>query len=190
MSDSGRPLDGPESLAGQRRALATWWKGGQAEPLFLARRDTHWVSEVLFPTLSDRLRRDARWAWATLLGLAPPSAVKVAGYRLLGVRIGRDVFIAPRVFIDPLFPWLVEIGARACLGLGCTLAAHEYTAAGFRIARVRVGADSVIGGFATLRSGVRVGDAVTVGAHSFVNRDVPDGATVGGVPARRLGSKG
>ena len=56
----------------------------------------------------------------------------------------------------------------------------------FRIGPVRVGKGSVVGAFATVRPGVTIGSKATVGFNSYVNRDVPDGETVGGVPAKPL----
>ena len=41
-----------------------------------------------------------------------------------------------------------------------------------------------IGTHSTIMPGVTVGGNAVVGAHSFVNRDVPDGVTVVGVPAK------
>lgn len=42
-----------------------------------------------------------------------------------------------------------------------------------------------IGSHSVVMPGVTVGENAVVGAHSFVNRDVPDGAVVFGVPAKR-----
>lgn len=43
-----------------------------------------------------------------------------------------------------------------------------------------------IGSHTTIMPGITIGENAVVGAHSFVNRDVPDGATVFGVPAKRF----
>ena len=49
---------------------------------------------------------------------------------------------------------------------------------------VRIGANCWIGGGAIILPGVTIGDDAIVGAGSVVTRDVPDGATVLGNPAR------
>ena len=41
-----------------------------------------------------------------------------------------------------------------------------------------------IGSHSTIMPGVTIGENAVVGAHSFVNKDVPDGITVFGVPAK------
>lgn len=62
----------------------------------------------------------------------------------------------------------VHIAPRAVLGGG-----------------VGVGSNSLIGIGATVRPGVHIGAGCTVGAGAAVVRDVPDGMTVAGVPAKR-----
>lgn len=51
---------------------------------------------------------------------------------------------------------------------------------------VRIGKHVWIGTRATIMDGVKIGDGAIIAAHSFVNKDVPAGATVGGTPARIL----
>ena len=51
----------------------------------------------------------------------------------------------------------------------------------------QIGTDVTIGAGAVVLQGRSVGDGSTVGAGSVVTRDVPDGVTVLGVPARATG---
>ena len=87
----------------------------------------------------------------------------------------------------------VAIGARAQLGPLVQLYAADHPRdpalrrTGVESGRpVRIGADAWIGGGAIVLPGVTIGDGAIVGAGSVVVRDVPDGATVAGNPARRL----
>jgi acetyltransferase-like isoleucine patch superfamily enzyme len=176
------------SLEAQRKAFRDYMKGSHALPLVLERSEGYTVEAVISPTAFARVRLIVRYIVLSLASISPFCPVKIALYRLLGVKIGRGVCISPGVVIDPLFPELIELEDHACLGIGCRLFTHEYTVTSFRIGRIRVGKRSVIGTYATVRSGVAIGARVTVGASSFVNRDVTDGEVVGGVPARPLGS--
>jgi len=106
--------------------------------------------------------------------------------RRLVAKVGRNVHIAVDVWIDPLFPDLLEIGDDVIIGVGAKIAFHECTAATFTVGRVRIGKGAVIGGFALLVCGVEVGPGATVGGGSVVRRSVPPGATVIGNPARIL----
>lgn len=170
----------------ERKALKAYWRGKKDEPFSLDRHESYYVSAVLFPSVFAQLRWPLRALAMGLVNLLVISPLKVPLYRLLGVKIGKRVCFAPGVLIDPLFPWLIEIEDDSFLGMGCRIFSHEYTAAQFRIARTRIGKGSVIGAYATIRAGVTIGRKVTVGFNSYVNRDVPDGETVGGVPAKPL----
>jgi maltose O-acetyltransferase len=55
---------------------------------------------------------------------------------------------------------------------------------------VRIGRNGWIGGGAIILPGVTIGDDVIIGAGSVVTRDVPDGATARGNPARMAPSRG
>lgn len=174
------------TLAEQRRALRDLLEGRLEGPLTLPLHESFCMDAALAPTLGARLRMLWRYAAVWFGGWVPSCPLKVFFYRLAGVKIGRNVCISPGVILDPLFPSLLELEDGCCLGMGCRLLTHEYTATSFRAGRVRVGEGSVVGGWSTVRSGVVIGRKATIGLHSFVNRDVPDGETVVGVPARPL----
>lgn len=54
---------------------------------------------------------------------------------------------------------------------------------------IRIGHGCTIFAGATIMPFVKIGDGATVGAGAVVNKDVPAGATVAGVPAKQLGGR-
>lgn len=170
----------------ERDALQTYCGGSQDRPFVLKRNDAYYVCEVLFPSILDHIRIPIRCLTVGIVNAIPVSTLKVFLYRVLGMKIGKGVYIAPEVLIDPLYPWLIELEDDCFLGMGCKIFTHEYTATYFRIGRVRIGRGSVIGAYSIIRSGVSIGEKVTVGFNSYVNKDIDDGETVGGVPVKPL----
>ena len=172
-----------------RAVLKEYLAGGQESPLVLSEVEGFCACEVVFPSLLSKLRLACRYVLLRVACLAPMIAFgsfQRLLLRLAGVKVGRGVCVAPRVSIDAYFPRFVEIGDDSILGEGSRIFTHEYTATSMRIGPVKIGKGSVIGAYSTVRCGVTIGDGVTIGFNSYVNRDVPDGATVGGVPAKPL----
>ncbi|MCY2930044.1 MAG: DapH/DapD/GlmU-related protein [Planctomycetota bacterium] len=178
--------DDRRRIKSEKRAFRDWWAGDRREPFVLPRRENYGVCAVILPGPLANLALGLRYVAMLVIGRMLTSWVRVRLYRLMGVRIGRGVYIAPGVFLDAFYPRLIELEDGCFLGIGCRLLAHEYTTAAFRVGRVRIGKGSVIGGWSIVRSGVTVGRGVTTGLGSVVVADVPDGLTVGGVPAKPL----
>jgi hypothetical protein len=182
MSDHNKE----ERRSSEKARLKAFWEGNKEEPYVMERINFPCDCDVFLPTVRSRLGLVLRTMIMGISRMIPPSGLKVAVLRLTGAKIGRDVYVSPGVVIDPLWPWLVEIEDGVILGLGCRILSHECTVNSFRIGRTFIGARSVIGAGSTVRAGVRIGKRVTVGCNSFVNRDIPDDQTVGGVPAKPL----
>ncbi len=177
-----------QQLDSEKQAFRDWWAGCQDQPLVLKRHQSYCVCKILFPNCLVDIRFKLRFVAMCIIGKVLSSWLKVRLYRLMGVRIGKSVYIAPGVFIDAFYPQLIHIEDGGFLGIGCRILAHEYTASFFRAGRVRIGKGSVVGAWSTIRCGVSLGAGVTTGLGSVVVSDVADGLTVGGVPARPLKS--
>jgi acetyltransferase-like isoleucine patch superfamily enzyme len=113
----------------------------------------------------------------------PSLAMKRLLYRMLGVKVGRDVSFGLAAMIDVFFPQLLTVGDNCVIGYNSTILCHEFLIREYRTGEVVIGRDVVLGANSTILAGVRIGDGATVGAGALVNRDVPPGALVAGVPA-------
>ncbi|MFN9993516.1 MAG: acetyltransferase [Phycisphaerales bacterium] len=101
--------------------------------------------------------------------------------------IGAGTFVAPGAVVHTL----ARVGAHCIINTGavveheCELDDNVHIAPTAALAgNVKVGRDTMIGMGAKILPGVKIGQRVTVGAGAVVIRDVPDGATVVGVPSR------
>src|ERR687893_1404019 len=89
-----------------------------------------------------------------------------------GVTIDDEVFVGHGVmFINDRYPRATSGGAL-------------QTEADWQVVPTRVGRGASIGSGAVILCGVTIGEGAMVGAGAVVTRDVPEGATVAGVPAR------
>lgn len=115
-----------------------------------------------------------------------PLRLKNKLYRAIGIKVGKNVAIAYKVTFDILFPELIEVGDNTIIGYGCTLLAHEFLIKEVRIGKIRIGKGVMVGANSTILAGVTIGDNTTISAMSLVNKNVPAGAFVGGVPIKQL----
>ena len=129
-----------------------------------------------------------------LLGGGAGAAIRPPFY----VDYGRNIFLGDGVFLNYGCVFLdicpIRIGAGTQIGPYTQIltADHprdaETRASGLEFGQpITVGRDVWIGGGALLLPGVTVGDGAVIGAGAVVTRDVADGATVVGSPARPVG---
>jgi acetyltransferase-like isoleucine patch superfamily enzyme len=102
----------------------------------------------------------------------------------LGMEVGDQTAIALMVMMDVMFPELISIGRNTIIGYNTTILAHEYLIHEYRLGRVNIGDNVMIGANSTILPGITIGDGAVIAAGSVVNRDVPAGAFVGGNPIR------
>lgn len=137
------------------------------------------------PKLVDRLPRWWRWR-ALSLTKGPAQAA-----RELGVTVGEDCRIYS---LSISSEWeLLSIGDRVTVSSDVRFITHDGVGWLFHddqgrrhyyLARIDIGSDVFIGAGSTIMPGVRIGDRCVVAAGSVVTRSVPDGAVVGGNPAK------
>lgn len=107
----------------------------------------------------------------------------------LHIHFGPDCFVNYNcVFLDVAG---IRIGARVQIGPGVQLLTADHPretgrrATGEESGRpITIGDDVWIGGAAMVMPGITVGNGAIIGSGAVVTRDVPDGATVVGNPAR------
>jgi acetyltransferase-like isoleucine patch superfamily enzyme len=115
---------------------------------------------------------------------SPSLQLKIDCMRLMGINAGQHVSMALEATVDIFFPELIEIGDNTIIGHGATILAHEYLIDKYCTGNVKIGKGVLIGANTTVLPGVTIGDGAVVSACSLVNKDVPAGAFVGGVPAK------
>jgi acetyltransferase-like isoleucine patch superfamily enzyme len=107
-------------------------------------------------------------------------------YRTLGMRVGRHASVGFMVMVDIFFPHDITLGDEVIIGYNSVILCHEFMRYEWRRGPVQIGRDVTIGANTTILPGVIIGDGATISAMSLVNRDVPPGALVGGVPIRMI----
>ena len=120
-----------------------------------------------------------------LVARASPSLrLKNHLFRALGMTVGEGVAWGLESTPDVFWPELITVEDDAIIGYDATILCHEFLQEEYRTGEVHVGERAMLGAGTVVLPGVRIGADAQVAANSLVDRDVPAGATVAGVPAR------
>lgn len=130
-----------------------------------------------------------KWLNVVLIPNIVSARLRVALYRLIGFRIGRNVFIGMKCYMDDVDPALTTVGDNAVISYGTYFAVHgldqEHTP-------IHIGENAYIGMRCTVisgKSGITIGRNAVIGAGSLVNQSVPDNAVAVGCPIRITGTR-
>jgi acetyltransferase-like isoleucine patch superfamily enzyme len=133
-----------------------------------------------------------RWARAAALGFGAGSSIYDSALVLGDVRVGERTWIGPFTVLDGSGG--LTIGDTCSVSAGVQIYTHDSVAwalsggrAEYGRAPVAVGSHTYLGPLSVVTRGVRIGRHCLVGAHSLVNRDLPDHAIAFGRPARVVG---
>ena len=130
-----------------------------------------------------------KWLTNAVAANCPFNCVRIAIYRICGFKIGRGTFIGMRCYLDDMCYDLLTIGSDCIISYGVFFACHgrnqghypiiieDGAYIGMKASVISKNADKAI-------RGITIGRNDVVGACSLVNKDVPPGATVVGIPCR------
>lgn len=107
--------------------------------------------------------------------------------KIWGTDIHPTAWIAPTALIDRTWPRGVHIGANCVIEEEAVVLTHDMTRGIYM--DTSIGAGTVIGARAIIMPGITVGRNCTILPGTLVNRDLPDGATVVGNPAKPVAAE-
>ncbi len=96
------------------------------------------------------------------------------------LQLGKNTDIGAFTYINAKYG--VEIQDEAQIGSHCSI--YSLSTIDNKQAKVTIKKNARIGSHSTIMPGVTIGENTVVGAHSFVNKDLPDNVIAYGVPAK------
>lgn len=101
-------------------------------------------------------------------------------YRMIGIKIGENATIAPRVQFDYFHPELIEIGDNCLIGDGAKIWTHDYGTDYFMIASVKIGNNVRVGSESAIWGPSEIGNDVIMNYGCLVQGEIPAGARLKG----------
>jgi acetyltransferase-like isoleucine patch superfamily enzyme len=125
-----------------------------------------------------------KWLNVVLIPNMVSARLRVVLYRLVGFKIGRNVFIGMKCYMDDVDPAMTVIEDNVIISYGTYFAVHGRDQ---RHTPIHIKEKAYIGMRCTIisgKTGITIGRNAIIGAGSLVNRSVPDDAVAAGCPIR------
>ncbi|MGC9398905.1 MAG: acyltransferase [Anaerolineae bacterium] len=133
-----------------------------------------------------------RWERAEYLGFGEGASIYDSCIVLGDVKVGEQTWIGPYTILDGSGG--LSIGDWCSISAGVQIYTHDSVAwaltagkASYPHSSTSIGNCCYIGPLTVIQRGVHIGDHCVIGAHSFVNRDVPAYSIAFGVPVKVVG---
>ncbi|MEM2169631.1 MAG: acyltransferase [Candidatus Bathyarchaeia archaeon] len=134
-----------------------------------------------------------RWEKARYLGFGKKASIYHNSYVYGDVEIGEGTWVGPFTILDGSGGKL-KIGRYCSISAGVQIYTHNTVKwalsgglAPYERAPTTIGDCCYIGPYTVISMGVMVGNHCLIGAHSFLNRDLPSYSIAIGVPAKVVG---
>jgi len=116
----------------------------------------------------------------------PFNNIRILMYRMIGFKIGKNVFIGMKCYLDDVVPENLIIEDNVTISYGCYFACHGKGQSRTKII-IRKGAYigmrvNIISG----KKGIIIGKNSIIGAGSLVNKSVKENDIVAGVPIKSI----
>lgn len=133
-----------------------------------------------------------RWERARFLGFGKGSSIYSDSLVIGNVKVGEKTWIGPYTVLDGSGGLL--IGKNCSISAGVQIYTHDTVKKRISGGKVepekestQIGNSCYIGPLTIIEKGVRIGDHVIIGAHSFVNKDIPPYSIAFGIPCEVRG---
>lgn len=147
----------------------------------------YYYNYSLFSIIFKPIRK---WLTNTVAANSPFNCIRILIYRICGFKIGKNVFIGMKCYLDDMCYDMLTIGNNVIISYGVFFACHGRHQ---KHLPIHVDDGAYIGMRANVISknsksdddhGVIIGKNAVVGACTLVNKDEPDGATAVGIPCK------
>ena len=140
----------------------------------------YWYKRTIFGELWHLIRKKICVVWAPNCTI---TSLRLALYRLCGLKIGKGTFIGMKCYVDDLCIDKIEIGNNCTISYGVYFACHGINQPHNKIIihdHAYIGMRSSI----IAPCDIEIGEYAIVGSQTLVNKPVPPHSTVVGIPCR------
>lgn len=124
--------------------------------------------------------------WVELIQITPNLYFRKLFLKILGVKFGKNFKIGKNVVFDHIYGDLADIGDNVSIGNGCYIDGHSYTIGETVLGRVKIGNNVRIDDDVHIMPGVFIGDGAKILSGTSVLKNIPNGETWKGVPAKKI----